>query len=522
MIKCNILILILVIINFPAQAATTIPFTINMSETVNVTGTPRVAIDVGGVTRYATYASGTGTNTLTFNYAATIGDVDLDGVTLISPMELNGGTIRDLSGNDATLAFTVPNTSNVRVNYPSLGMDFVADADGRYTLNGTAYNDLTSFLTATGGSFTRNSIGTYYDSTGTLQTATANTPRFDYDPITLQPKGILIEEQRTNFVKNSQFNGGAIGVSPTNFVTSGGGSGVTATITAIGTLNGERFLEVNFNGTSTAAGTTFPNLFFTPPMADLVPATSGQVWTGRVRIISESGTSPNPFQIQIAELSAGNVFLNSSNLPIIGGSYQTLTRTLNGASTAFIRFIILTSLTNGQTVNKTIRFSVPQLEQGSFATSYIPTTTATVTRAADVITIPVAGWYNSNSWTLYSEAIRNDNNINNGAWLSQIGEGLRGLTGGSVVLRGNFNAGSGNVINAGQSIKSAAGVSSTGYSIVTNNGSLATGTGTPATATQFTIGFGTTGVSGYLNGTLQKIRNYPLRVANSQLQLMTQ
>ena len=91
-----------------------------------------------------------------------------------------------------------PNTANVIVNYPSLGMDFVYDADGRYTFNGTAYNDLSSFLTATGGSFTRASIGTYFDSSGNLQTATANTPRFDYDPVTHTVKRILIEESRTN------------------------------------------------------------------------------------------------------------------------------------------------------------------------------------------------------------------------------------------------------------------------------------------------------------------------------------
>lgn len=37
-----------------AFAATSVPFTIAMSEGVNVTGTPRIAVDVGGVTRYAT------------------------------------------------------------------------------------------------------------------------------------------------------------------------------------------------------------------------------------------------------------------------------------------------------------------------------------------------------------------------------------------------------------------------------------------------------------------------------------
>ena len=40
----------------PATAAN-LDFTVAASEPVVVTGTPRIAIDVGGVTRYATYAS---------------------------------------------------------------------------------------------------------------------------------------------------------------------------------------------------------------------------------------------------------------------------------------------------------------------------------------------------------------------------------------------------------------------------------------------------------------------------------
>lgn len=99
-----------------AHAATSVPFTITMSEAVNVTGNPRIAVDVGGVTRYATYASGTGTSALTFTYDMVSGDVDMDGVNLSSPIDLNGGTITDLSGNPASLTFTPPDTSGVLIN----------------------------------------------------------------------------------------------------------------------------------------------------------------------------------------------------------------------------------------------------------------------------------------------------------------------------------------------------------------------------------------------------------------------
>jgi hypothetical protein len=47
-------------------------------------------------------------------------------------------------------------------------------------------------------SFTRNSVGSYYDDQGTLRYATHNEPRFDHKPDTGESKGILIEESRTN------------------------------------------------------------------------------------------------------------------------------------------------------------------------------------------------------------------------------------------------------------------------------------------------------------------------------------
>lgn len=166
-------------------------FTVNMSENVVVDtsgGVPSIGINVGGISRTAVYVSGSGTNNLVFRYTPTQGDIDLDGIAISSPVVLNGGSISDNSGNNATLTFTSPNTANVKVNYPSLSMDLVYDADGRYTLGGTTYNSLGPFLSATGGAFTRASIGTYYDSGGVMRTAASGQPRFDYDPATLQPK----------------------------------------------------------------------------------------------------------------------------------------------------------------------------------------------------------------------------------------------------------------------------------------------------------------------------------------------
>ena len=166
MIKARFIIIFVLCIYFvnvssAYAAAPVLSFTVNMSEAVTVDtagGVPRIALNVGGVTRYASYASGSGTAALVFTYTATPGDVDLDGIALSSPVELNGGTMKDAAGNNAALTFTLPNTAAVKVDYPSLSMDFTNGTSGRYTLNGTAYTTLSSFLTAAGGSFTRTSV----------------------------------------------------------------------------------------------------------------------------------------------------------------------------------------------------------------------------------------------------------------------------------------------------------------------------------------------------------------------------
>jgi hypothetical protein len=211
----------------PAAAwAAPLAFTVTVSEAVSVDasgGTPRIALDVGGITRYAGYTAGTGTTALTFSYAPQAGDLDLDGVTLGTVIDLNGGTIRDVVGNNLSpLSFTAPDTSGVKIDYPSLAMDFIG---GAYSLNGTAYGTLSSFLSAAGGTFSRASAATYFDASGTMQTASANTARYDHHPVTHAAKGILIEESRANYIRNSTMQGAVVGTPgtmPTNWSRAGG------------------------------------------------------------------------------------------------------------------------------------------------------------------------------------------------------------------------------------------------------------------------------------------------------------
>jgi len=95
------------------NAGDTITITVQFSEIVNVTGIPQLLLETGTNDRIATYSGGTGTDTLTFTYTVQAGDTsaDLDYRTNTA-LTLNGGTLRDEAGNNATLTLAAPGATN--------------------------------------------------------------------------------------------------------------------------------------------------------------------------------------------------------------------------------------------------------------------------------------------------------------------------------------------------------------------------------------------------------------------------
>lgn len=174
-------------------------------------------------------------------------------------------------------------------------------------------NTLSSQIT-----FTRAGVGgTYINSAGVITAASADQPRFDYDPVTLAALGLLIEESRQNLLLNST-------TLSTQSVTV---AAVAHTLSFYGTGT------VTLSGASTAG-----------PLV---------------------GTGNFPTRVSL------------TFTPTAG----TLTLTVTG----------------------TVQYA--QLEAGAFATSYIPTTTTPITRAADSATInTLSPWFNSSEGTLYAQA----------------------------------------------------------------------------------------------------------------------
>ncbi len=77
---------------------------LNQDVVVDTSGNvPSIDLTIGSVTRQASFTGGSGSNRLSFAYQVQSGDLDTDGIT-INAVNLNGSTIRNSAGVDATLS----------------------------------------------------------------------------------------------------------------------------------------------------------------------------------------------------------------------------------------------------------------------------------------------------------------------------------------------------------------------------------------------------------------------------------
>ena len=118
------------------KAGEKLTFTVNASEALQ-TGAlaPRLALDVGGVTRYATYVSGSGSTALVFEYVVQAGDNDSNGIA-VSSLDLRGEQLTDLAGNDMHLTLnSVGSTAGVVVDSTAPSASGIVRVDATPTHN---------------------------------------------------------------------------------------------------------------------------------------------------------------------------------------------------------------------------------------------------------------------------------------------------------------------------------------------------------------------------------------------------
>ena len=100
------------------NAGDAIEIKVAFSAPIVVTGSPTLSINIGGFIAQANYASGSGTDSVTFKYIIKSGQKDDDGISIeANSISLNSGSLRTFSGANASLLHAnVSNNSNFRVD----------------------------------------------------------------------------------------------------------------------------------------------------------------------------------------------------------------------------------------------------------------------------------------------------------------------------------------------------------------------------------------------------------------------
>ena len=291
-------------------------------------------------------------------------------------------TTAELDANLTNInAETVDNSAIFNLR-PSLDVDIV----GSKTLSPLA-------------TFSRASTGTYYDANGVLRTAGVNEPRFNYDPATGEFKGLLVEESRTNLLTYSEQFDNAAWTKSNATITA------NAVVAPDGTLTSDKLVADSTSAMhylSVSLGTTLSNINFTiyAKAAEydrlIMGGLPGQYYVG-FNLISGMIESSVPISnISTASISA------------VGGGWYRCRIVLSTAGYVSL-YPFNTTYTNGAlnpvfTGSGTSGIYIwgAQLEQGSTPTSYIPTTSAAVTRQADQLSISktTSSWFNSVNGTL--------------------------------------------------------------------------------------------------------------------------
>lgn len=375
--------------------------------------------------------------------------------------------------------------------------------------------------------------------------------RFDYDPVTLAPRGLLIEEQRTNLLTYSQDFANAAW-SNSGLLAFGSGSSANATAAPDGTVTADLLTE----DTSTAGHRVFRQFILAANTACsfsfFVKRASGTrnifviVQVGvdllycRINLsdgsIIQQGVSGTGTGLSVSVQNFGNSFYRVAIAGVVSTTgvnpfcqlYLNNTSTADGSAPP--------SYTGDGTSG--IYIWGAQAEAGTFATSYIPTVASQVTRTADQASIVApnfAPWYNAAAGSFvveYSQgsqtavrvlAITTDGTLANrvGAYADGSGD-LTSKPNYVVTTAGVTQA---NIVFADTSFDA---IHKMAIAYATNDFagsvdgavSLTDTAGTVPTVSQLSIGSAPTGIA-YLNGHIRRITYYPVRLPNATLQSLT-
>lgn len=264
--------------------------------------------------------------------------------------------------------------------------------------------DFTSAVLDARVSLTRaNATATRTNSSGYIETVAADTARFDFDPLTLACRGLLIEETRANLLIQSE-----------NFPTWSAAT-TTATLTS-GTS------PANTNTANKLAPTVGSNTTLSYIIKGVTKAASAITYTYSVYLkaaeftqallMMHGSSTANRVQAIVTltngSLSGGAAFGTFTNYSGVSESLGnnwwrvSITGTSNTDTIVSVRLYPYLAAGTGDGTSGILAWGT-QLEAGAFSTSYIPTTTASLQRNADVAVM--TGTNFSSWWAATSGAV---------------------------------------------------------------------------------------------------------------------
>jgi hypothetical protein len=356
--------------------------------------------------------------------------------------------------------------------------------------------------------FTRSTTGTFINSSGYVTSAAINAPRFDYDPTTLAPRGLLIESASNNLLNWSE-----------SFASSGGTNNNWAD-TSITRTTGQ---------TDPANGTTA--IRFTASAGNATVISTAAIGTSAQRT----------FSIWLRRVTGtGNIQFTTDN----GATWTT-----QAITASWVRYTFAAT-TAAQRVGIRIVTSADaiemwgaQLENGNGSSSYISTGASQGSRAADSCVMTgtnFSSWFAGATEGVFYAEYEAPRFLGGSDYFclgtvyaagTFIGMNLANSTRYPQALispGGGFRVSGGISVAASTPMKHAAKWSGVNNVLVFANGAVGTAhsatSGTP-TLTMFSIGSsstsGTAATGDYLNACVRRVKFWPVALPNSQIIAIT-
>jgi hypothetical protein len=375
-------------------------------------------------------------------------------------------------------------------------------------------------------------------------------PRFDYDPTTLAPRGLLVEGQSVNLARYSEtiettggfwgYNAATRTVESSDVNPTGG----TGSISFAPTTNGgSRYAGIFLTGQTTASTYTYSVWL------------KGKGTTACVISIQNSAGGQNATMTILSQPSGANAsvtgngtgFPRISNLSTTGWTKVQVVLSANLGGTGTLNVFMYPNETSGQTTADSIFAWGAQLEAGSGASSYIPTGASTATRNADECSMTgtnFSSWFNAgSSYSMLFRYSLNNPSAFAGASVDRCAGTLSVSGGGNrtfIHAAYRTTSGSGDegrfvrVFDTGSldlspaTLPAAASNTRLAFAVDTNNAglsaanqSLGTDSGCTILTGQNQLELGKVGSSQFINGCISLVKYWPTRLPNAQLQSLT-